>query len=120
MAAPVITTPTPGKFGFILNATCSDASACEELKAAPAAGTSIIIDHITINNGATGAQSITIGSGETGGAVETALIGPIAIAASTSIQWDFPYGLVLAAAKSLTVDSDDTHDLMIFVQGRVQ
>lgn len=39
-----ITTPKPGSFGFFLNATSADASACEELKAAPAAGTSIIVD----------------------------------------------------------------------------
>ena len=29
-----ITTPSPGKFGFILNATSADVSGCEELKAA--------------------------------------------------------------------------------------
>lgn len=121
MAAPVITTPTPGKFGWIINATCSDASACEEIKAAPGAGLSIIIDHLTINNGAAGTQSITIGSGETGpGSVEAALIGPIAMAINSSIQWDFPQGLVLPVNKSLTVDSDDTHDLLIFAYGRIQ
>jgi len=115
-----ITNPTPGKFGFIANAVFADASGCEEIKAAPAAGLSIIIDHFTINNGA-GAQSITIGEGETGpGSVETALIGPIAMAANTSLQWDFPYGMVLSAAKSLTVDSSSNTALCIFVQGRVQ
>ena len=49
--AIAITTPQPGKFGWIINATSADASGCEELKAAPAAGLSIIVDHITINNG---------------------------------------------------------------------
>ena len=118
--AITVTTPTPGKFGFILNATSADASGCEELKAAPAAGLSIIADHITINNGA-GAQSVTIGEGETGpGSVETALIGPIAMAANTSLQWDFPYGMVLTAAKSLTVDASSNTALCVFVQGRVQ
>lgn len=114
-----VTTPTPGKFGFILNATSADASGCEELKAAPAAGTSIIVDHITINNGA-GAQSITIGEGETAGAVTTALIGPIAMAANTSLQFDFPYGMVLTAATSLTVDSSSNTALCIFAQGRIE
>lgn len=121
MAAPVITTPTPGKFGWIINATCSDASACEELKAAPGAGLSIILDHITLNNGSAGTQDITIGSGETGpGSVETALIGPISMAVNDSIQWDFPQGMVLAENKSLTVDSGDTHNLMVFAYGRIQ
>lgn len=119
-----ITTPSPGKFGFILNATSADASGCEELKGAPGAGLSIIVDHLTINNGAN-AISITIGEGETGGAVTTALIGPIAMAANTSIQWDFlngmvSQGMVLTAATSLTVDASGAGAICIFVQGRVQ
>ena len=113
-----ITTPQPGKFGFIINATSADASGCEELKAA-VAGKSIIVDHLTINNGA-GAQSITIGEGETGGAVTTALIGPIAMAANTSLQWSFPSGIVLTAATSLTVDSSSNTALCIFASGRVE
>lgn len=117
--AIAVTTPTPGKFGFILNATSADASGCEELKAAPAAGISIIIDHLTINNGAS-AISITIGEGETTGAVTTALIGPIAMAANTSLQFDFSYGMVLTAATSLTVDASGAGAICIFAQGRVQ
>ena len=117
--AIAVTTPTPGKSGWILNATSADASGCEELKAAPAAGTSIIIDHLTINNGAS-AISITIGAGETGGAVTTALIGPVAMAANTSLQWDFRYGLKLAAATSLTVDASGAGAICIFAQGRVE
>lgn len=117
--AITVTTPTPGKFGFILNATSADASACEELKAAPAAGISIIVDHLTINNGAS-AISITIGAGETAGAVTTALIGPIAMAANTSLQFMFPYGMVVAAATSLTVDASGAGEICIFAQGRVK
>jgi len=119
MAAPVITSPTPGKFGFIINATCSDASSCEELLAA-VPGKSIIIDSLTINNGATGTQAITIGSAEAANDVEAALIGPISMAVNSSIQWIFTHGMVLAVGKSLTVDSDDTHNLTIFAQGRIE
>jgi len=118
--AIAITTPTPGKFGWIINATSVDVSGCEELKAAPGVGKQIIVDHITINNGAAGTQNITIGQGVAAGAVETALIGPIAMAVNDSIQWNFPNGMWLAANKSLTVDSDDTHNLMIFAYGRIQ
>jgi len=113
-----ITTPQPGKFGFVLNATSADASGCEELLAA-VAGKSIIIDHLTINNGA-GVQSITIGQGETGGAVTTALIGPVAMAVNTSISWDFPSGIVLTAATSLTVDSTSNTALCVFAWGRIE
>jgi len=121
MAISVVT-DTPEHFGFILTATSADASGCEELKAAPAAGTSIIVDHVTINNGAS-AQSITIGAGETTGAVTAAVIGPIAMEANTSLQWDFPYpqgGVVLPAATSLTVDSSSTGAIAVFVRGRIQ
>ncbi len=118
--AITVTNPAPGKFGWILNATSADASGCEVLKAAPAAGTSIIVDHLTINNGA-GAQSITIGEGKTGAAVTTALLGPVAMAANTSLQWDFRNGgMVLTAATSLTVDSSSNTALCIFAQGRIE
>ncbi len=114
-----ITTPSPGKFGFIINATSADASGCEILKAAPAAGLSIVVEHLTINNGAN-AINVTIGQGVAGGAVETALIGAIAMAANSSLQWDFLQGMVLTAAKSLTVDTSGAGNICIFACGRVQ
>lgn len=117
--AIAVTTPSPGKFGFILNATSADASGTEELKAAPAAGTSIYLDHVTINSGA--AITITIGEGETGGAVTTGLLGPIAMAANTSLQFDFRHGgMKLTAATSLTVDASGAGAICIFAQGRVE
>ncbi len=120
--AITVTTPScgPGSYGgFIVNATSADASGCEELKAAPAAGLSILIHHLTINNGAS-ALSHTIGEGETGGAVTTALIGPIAMAANTSIQWDFYPPMKLTAATSLVIDSSGAGAVCIFVEGEIQ
>ena len=122
--AITITNPEHGAMagnGFILNAVSADASGCEELKAAPATGLSIFVDHLTVNNGAT-AQSITIGEGETTNAVTTALIGPIAMAANTSIQFDFMSkgGMKLTAATSLTVDSSSTGAICVFANGRVE
>lgn len=119
--AITVTTPSPATAGFIINATSADASGCEELKAAPSAGTSIIVDHLTINNGAN-AISITVGEGETvPGSVDTALVGPIAMAANTSIQWDLgPRGMKLTAAKSLTVDASGAGAICIFARGRVE
>ena len=114
-----VTTPQPGKFGWIINATSADASGCEELKAAPAAGLSIYLDHLTINSGA--AITITVGEGETAGAVTTALIGPVSFAANQSMQWDFLNGgMVLTAATSLTVDASGAGDICIFASGRIQ
>jgi hypothetical protein len=111
-----VTNPTVGKFGFILNATSADASGCEVLKAG-AAGQSIVVDHITINSGA--AITITIGEGETDSGVTTALIGPIAMAANSSIQWDFPSGFVLTAGAALTVDASAGGAICVFAHGRV-
>ena len=114
-----ITTPSPGKFGWIINATSADASGCEELKAAPAAGTSIYIDHLTVNSGA--AITITIGEGETTGAVTTAIVGPVSFAANQSMQWDFLRGgIKLTAATSLTVDASGAGAICIFASGRVE
>ena len=117
--AITVTTPSSGRAGFILNGVSADASGCEELKAAPASGSSIIVDHLTINNGAN-AISITIGAGETGGAVTAALIGPIAMAANTSIQFTFPSGMKLDAATALVVDASGAGAICIFAIGRVE
>lgn len=117
--AITVTTPSPGKAGFILNGVSADASGCEELKAAPATGLSIIVDHLTINNGAN-AISITIGEGKTGAGVTTALIGPVAMAANTSIQFTFPQGMKLTAATALTVDASGAGAICIFAVGRVE
>lgn len=123
--AIAITIPSHGACAgdcFIVNATSADASGCEELKAAPAAGVSIIIDALTINNGAS-AISITIGEGETTpGSVDTALIGPIAMSANTSMQFNFGRvgGMRLTSAKSLVVDASGAGAVCIFATGRVE
>ena len=122
--AITITQPQPEKFGWFLNAVTADASGCEELKAAPSTGRSIIIDHLTINSNAE--ITITIGAGETGGSVTTALIGPVSFAVNQSIQWFFPRGMIppggimLPIATSLTVDASGAGDICIFAWGRVE
>ena len=114
-----VTNPAVGKIGFFLNATSADVSGCEELRAAPGAGLSIYVDHLTINSGA--ATTITIGEGETGGAVTTALIGPVSFAANQSMQWTFLNGgMKLTAATSLTVDASGAGAICIFASGRIE
>ncbi|MDD5234541.1 MAG: hypothetical protein PHG91_14205 [Syntrophales bacterium] len=122
--AITVTTPAvaPGQrgTGFILNGVSADASGCEELKAAPAAGKSIHITHLTLNNGAN-AISHTIGEGETTpGSADTALIGPIAMAANTSLQWDFNPPMKLTAATSLVIDSSGAGAVCVFAEGYVE
>ena len=117
--AIVVTTPAAGTFGFFLNGVSADASACEELKAAPATGLSIYLDHLTVSSDS--AITVTIGAGETGGAVTVALLGPIPFAINQQMQWTFLNGgLKLTAATSLTVDSSGAGNLNIFASGRVQ
>ena len=116
--AITVVNPNPTTFGFVLNATSSDASGCEELMAAPAAGTSIILQKLTINS--TAQITVTIGEGETSGAVTTALIGPLDMAAHGTVQFDFGNGgLALSAATSLTVDTSGAGAICIFAQGKV-
>ena len=114
--AIAITTPQRGGFGWMVNGTSADASGCEQLLAAPAAGISILISHLTINSAA--GITITIGEGKTGAAVTTALIGPVTFAANSSMQWDFPDGLLVTAATSLTVDSSGAGVICVFAWGK--
>jgi len=120
--AITVTTPTIGAGsqggGFILNGVSADASGCEELKAA-VTGKSIYVRQITINNGAS-ALSHTIGEGETGGAVTAALIGPVAMAVNTSLQWNFNPPMKLAEATALVIDSSGAGAVCVFVQGYVE
>jgi len=116
MAIAVVTL-TPMTFGWIISATSADASGCEELLAAPAAGVSIVLDEITINNGAA-AISITIGEDAAAGAVVHAVIGPVAMAVNTSLQFMFPYGILLKSAHALTVDASGAGAICIVARGR--
>lgn len=119
--AITLTTPDcgPGSYeGFIVNGVSSDASGCEVLKAG-VTGKSILITRLTINNGAS-ALSHTIGEGETTGAPDTVLIGPIAMAANTSLQFDFYPPMRLTAGEELVIDSSGAGAVCVVVQGRLE
>lgn len=102
------------KLGFIDNAISADVSGCEEIHAA-VSGKKIKIRSITVNSDA--AITITIGEGETTGAVTSALLGPVAFAANQTIQWSFNPLLELTAAKSLTIDASGAGNVCVIVQG---
>lgn len=116
-----VQSPTVAGSGFIKNATSADASGCEEIIAAPGTGVSIYIEKIKITSGA--GITITIGAGETGGAVATALIGPVTFAANQTISWEFTgraKALKVTAATSLTVDAGGAGNICVFVQGYIE
>jgi len=115
--AIAVTSPA-SRVGFIKNATSADASGCEEIIAATS-GKQIKIRHLTINNGAN-ALSHTIGEDKNGAAVKTALIGPIAMAADTSLQWNFNPPMELTANTALVIDSSGAGAVCVFVQGEIE
>ena len=81
-------------FGFCRNCTSADISGCETILAAPGAGLSIVVNHITINS--TANITISIGEGETvPGTLDTVFIGPVNFPAVSSMQWDFGNGGLL-------------------------
>lgn len=111
--AVTTTTSTPGRKGAISNSNSADLSGTEILRAAPASGISIYLRGCIICNGGT-AQNVTIGEGETGGAVTTIIYGPIYMAAnSQSPNLVTGEPVKLTAATALTADASGTTDVTI-------
>jgi len=113
-----VTSPSARSAGWIKNANSADASGTEEIIAAPGAGLSLVIEHLVVSSDS--AISVTIGEGETAGAVTTALIGPVTFAAGQSIS--FPVsgrtqGIKLTANTSLTVDASGAGNVNVWAQG---
>jgi len=100
--------------GFSVNANSSDFSACEELVAG-VSGESIYIERIAISSAA--AINITLGAGETTGAVTTVILGPLYLAANTGLEFVFTRPIKLAAATALVADASGAGAATIIVQG---
>lgn len=102
--------------GFAVNADFADASGTEELKAA-VTGKSHYITQLFIS--CVAAITITIGAGETGGAVTTVLFGPFNFAAGSGspIYIQLNPAIVVAAATSITIDASGAGAVQVFVQG---
>lgn len=115
-----VTTPSPGKSGWIINATSADASGQEELKAA-VVGASILVDKLVINNGANAISITIIENDQTGSpVVNTSLIGAVAMAANSSLVFDFSGkgGMLLAENTALAVDASGAGAICIYAEGR--
>ena len=83
--------------------------------AAPAAGISHYIRSISINSAAT--ISVTIGAGETTGAVTAALIGPVNLVAGATANFVFNPAMMVGAATALTVDASGEGAICVVAQG---
>ncbi len=117
--AITVTTPTITGDFWCVNATSADASGCEELKAAPAAGTSLYIHYLVIS--CVSAITVTIGEGETTSAPDTNLIGPIPFATgngSPVILDLHQTPIKLTAAKNLVVDASGAGAVTVFAIGK--
>ena len=123
MAFDALTSNVAGDFaidghGFLINATEADLSGCEELLAAQGSGTYINVRKITIN--CVTAITVTIGAGETTGAVTTALVGPINFLTTWGhFEIEFLTPLKLPANTALTADASGAGAVAIVVEGYV-
>jgi hypothetical protein len=102
--------------GFARNGVSADFSGTEELVAA-VAGKSHYLTQLEIS--CVAAITVTIGEGETGGAVTTVLFGPFNFAAGSGspISLQFNPAIKLTAATSLTIDASGAGAVQVFVQG---
>ena len=119
MAISITTLPV-GSFGFMLNSTSANVSACEVLLAAPGTGLSIYVDQLIINS--TDAIGISFGEGESvPGTLDTTLIGEIQFAALATLSWDFRSrgGLKITANTLIGIDADGAGVINCFVSGRI-
>lgn len=105
------------KSGFSVNGNSADLSGCEELVAA-VTGESIFLNSVSVSFGA--AINVTIGAGETTGAVTTVLIGPIYGAANSTVTFKFDRPIELAAATALTVDASGAGNVTVIAEGFIR
>ena len=102
------------KSGFSVNGNSSDLSGCEELVAA-VAGKSIFLTSAALSFGA--AINVTLGAGETTGAVTTVVAGPIYGAANSTVVLKFDRPIKLASATALTVDASGAGNVTVIAEG---
>lgn len=115
--AITLVTNSVKNYGFVANGTSADLSGTETLVAA-VAGKSIYVERLVINFGA--AVNVTIGAGETTGAVTDVVIGPVYGAANSTVDMKFDRPVMLAAATALVADASGSGNVTIVVQGHVE
>lgn len=99
---------------WAVNASSADASGGEEIVAAPGAGLELCITKLRIAIGA--AITLSIGSGETGGAVTKVLIGPLG-GSAMFVPIDFPEALVLSPNHPLVMDASGAGVVCVYAEG---
>ena len=110
-----LTALQPATSGFIQNIT-GDLSGAEAILAA-VTGKSIIVESLTIYT--VDGETVTVGAGETTGAVTSVVTGPLDTG-GTAVHITYPRGVKLATATALTVDSSGVGPNTVIAQGRVE
>jgi len=107
---------TQGGSDWAVNATSADASGTEELKAAPSAG-ALYLKKIIIS--CVDAITVTIGAGETTGAVTTVLVGPVNFAATSGSPFvcEFTNPIKLPDTTALVIDATDAGAVNVIAEG---
>jgi hypothetical protein len=88
------------------------------LKDAAVSGKSIYVERVYISSGA--AITVTIGKGETTGAITTVKAGPFYMAANTAQEAVFTRPVKLTANTALTADASGAGNVTVIVQGYVK
>ena len=118
--AITLNTHTAYKDGWSAVGHSSAVHLTEVVQAAPGAGLNLHLERfdLTVHN-TVDARSFTLGSGESGDAIETTMLGPFYFAADQdhTLSWKFARPLILAANKSLTIDSNAARRCTIAAQG---
>lgn len=107
----------PVSSGWTVNASSADASGCEEIKAAPGADLCLCVRQLEVS--CVAAITVTVGAGETAGAVTTVVVGPLNFAATSGspVSVVFNPAIKLAANTSLTVDASGAGAVQVLAQG---
>tara|TARA_Y100000310_G_scaffold344956_1_gene460763 strand:+ start:11449 stop:11805 length:357 start_codon:yes stop_codon:yes gene_type:complete len=103
------------KAGWAVNLDSDDVSAGVEIKAAPASG-NLYLEYVSINTNS--AINITIGSGITGGAVDTAIVGPVEFTTSGGqYAMHFTRPIKIDATTELSIDASAGGQMHTYVSG---
>jgi len=113
----ITTVTNTSRSGWVVNGYTDDASGCETVLAA-VSGKRHVIEHLTLVCGS--AIDVTIGDGESSSAVETVRVGPLDMAAGSSVSIPFPGGLYCTSAKAITIDAEGAGKVCVVVQGRTE
>ena len=116
-APTVATANTPGKTFFNVCAYSADASAAEEIKAAPGAGKAIYIERMTVL--VVGAITFTLGGGEDSSAVEIIVWNLAGTAEGVMFIFNFLRPVKLTDAKAFVMDASGAGACVVNAEGFV-